>query len=163
MTRAYVGLGANLGDPATRIGQAFNALAGTERTTLVARSPVYRSAPLGPPDQPDYLNAVAALDTALEPAALLDALFAIERAAGRDRRAGTRWGPRVLDLDLLLFGARVASDPKLTLPHPQMHRRDFVLQPLLDLAPDIVIPGRGPAVALLAALDERHDLRRVAP
>jgi 2-amino-4-hydroxy-6-hydroxymethyldihydropteridine diphosphokinase len=150
MTRAYVGLGANLGRPAAQIGAAAQALAALPHTALVALSPLYRSAAIGPAGQPDYCNAVAALDTALVPAALLAALQAIETAAGRVR--GERWGARVLDLDLLLHGDSMCATPVLTLPHPEMTRRAFVLQPLCDLAADAVIPGVGSVGAALAAL-----------
>lgn len=149
VTTAWIGLGANLGDPAAALDQARHALAALPASRLIAVSPVYRSAPVGPPDQPDYLNAAARLDTALAPAALLAALHAIEARAGRVRD-GARWGPRTLDLDLLLYGDRVSADPGLILPHPELHRRAFVLVPLADIAPpDLAIPGHGTLAALL--------------
>jgi 2-amino-4-hydroxy-6-hydroxymethyldihydropteridine diphosphokinase len=140
--RAYVGIGGNLDDPLSHVRRAFQALAALPASQCVARSPLYRSTPVGgPPDQPDYLNAVAALDTALSPDALLAALQKIESAQGRVRNV--RWGPRTLDLDLLLYGALIRDDPRLTLPHPRLHERAFVLYPLYDLAPTLLLPGRG--------------------
>jgi 2-amino-4-hydroxy-6-hydroxymethyldihydropteridine diphosphokinase len=129
--RCHVGLGANIGNPQQQLENAVAALAALDDCRLVAVSPLYRSAPLGPRDQPDFLNAVAALDTALPAAALLDALLAIENAAGRVR--GRRWGPRVLDLDLLLYGDACFHEPRLTVPHPGIAGRTFVLLPLVDL------------------------------
>ena len=145
--RAYVGLGSNLESPRTQVERAFAALAGLPRTRLAGRSRLYRSDPLGPPGQPDYVNAVAALDTALEPLALLDALQSIEHAHGRVRTL--RWGPRTLDLDLLLYGTRISRCARLTLPHPRLHERAFVLYPLADLAPGLVLPGLGALSELL--------------
>lgn len=140
--RAYLGVGSNLNDPAAQVRQAFRALAELSACRLIACSPLYRSAPLGgPPDQPDYVNAVVALDTALSAEALLDALQAIENQQGRVRTL--RWGPRTLDLDILLYGSRQCADPQLTLPHPRLQERDFVLYPLCDVAPDLILPGRG--------------------
>ena len=132
--RAYIGLGGNLDQPAARIRQARAALALLPNTREAAFSRLYRSAPMGPADQPDYVNAVMALDTELEPIALLDHLQAIENAQGRVR-LGERWGPRTLDLDLLLYGDLHLDDPRLTLPHPRMRERAFVLRPLADIAP----------------------------
>lgn len=140
--RAYVGIGSNLDDPPSQVRRAFQALATLPASRCVARSPLYRTAPVGgPSEQPDYLNAVAALDTTLEPAALLTALQKIENAQGRIR--DVRWGPRTLDLDLLLYGALIRDDPRLTLPHPRLHERAFVLYPLYDIAPALLLPGRG--------------------
>lgn len=149
MITAYIGLGANLGEPRAQIDQALEELAALPETRLVARSPLYRSAPLEAPGQPDYINAVAAVDTDLSAPQLLAALQAIESRHGRERT--TRNAPRTLDLDLLLFGETAFAAPTLTLPHPRMHERAFVLQPLLDLDPRAEIPGRGAARALLAA------------
>jgi 2-amino-4-hydroxy-6-hydroxymethyldihydropteridine diphosphokinase len=139
---AYVGLGANLDSPASQVRRALDELAALPHTRLVARSPLYRSPPLGPPDQPDYINAVAGLETALAPLALLAELHRIEAAHGR-RRDGTRWGPRSLDLDILIYDGLVLATPELTLPHPGLHERAFVLYPLHDIAPALHIPGRG--------------------
>lgn len=151
LVRAYVGLGANLDGPAARLTRVFDELDAIPSTRLAARSPLYRSAPLGPPDQPDYINAVAALDTGLEPLPLLHALQALEARHGR-RRDGERWGPRTLDLDLLLHGELTLVTPELTLPHPGLHERAFVLYPLRDVAPELDIPGHGRVRALSEAL-----------
>lgn len=146
--RAYIGIGSNLRDPANQVRRAFQALATLPASRLTARSPWYRTAPVGGPgDQPDYLNAVAALETALTPEDLLAALQAVENAQGRVR--AERWGPRTLDLDLLLYGSITRDDPQLTLPHPRLHQRAFVLYPLHDIAPDLTIPGQGKLTALL--------------
>ena len=136
---AYVGIGSNLDDPVAQAAFAFEALAGIADTRLLARSPLYRSRPMGPADQPYYVNGAAALSTRLSPAALLAALRAIEDARGR-RRAGPRWGPRTLDLDLLLHGDSVLRSPDLTLPHPGLTARNFVVYPLADIAPTLVLP-----------------------
>lgn len=149
---AYVGLGSNLSDPAERVRGALNDLAGLPRTRLRAASRLYRTPPWGVEDQPEFINAVAALETGLAPAELLASLQSLERKAGRERR-GEKWGPRVLDLDILLFGDTVREDSRLTLPHPRMHQRAFVLVPLLELEPNIEIPGRGPAADALRKLD----------
>jgi 2-amino-4-hydroxy-6-hydroxymethyldihydropteridine diphosphokinase len=157
VTAVYVGLGANLGDPPVQIENALAALGDLVQTVLVRRSRVYRSRPMGPADQPPFANAVAQLDTVLEPLALLDALLGIERRHGRVRAAATKNGPRHLDLDLLLYGDIRLEHPRLTLPHPGTHRRDFMLVPLLEIAPDITIPGLGRAVEWLPRC-ARHDL-----
>jgi 2-amino-4-hydroxy-6-hydroxymethyldihydropteridine diphosphokinase len=147
--RAYIGIGSNLDDPANQVHRAFQALSTLPAGRLVAQSPLYRSAPVGgPPGQPDYINAVAALDTTLNPDQLLAALRAIETGQGRVR--AERWGPRTLDLDLLLYDRLVRDDPWLTLPHPRLHQRAFVLYPLYDIAPDLDIPGHGSLAALRA-------------
>lgn len=136
---AYVGIGSNLDDPVAQAALAFDALARIADTQLVARSPLYRSRPLGPADQPDYVNGAAALITRLAPSVLLAALRAIEDAHGR-RRTGPRWGPRTLDLDLLLHGDSVLMTERLTLPHPGLTARNFVVYPLADIAPTLVLP-----------------------
>jgi 2-amino-4-hydroxy-6-hydroxymethyldihydropteridine diphosphokinase len=151
--RAYVALGSNLGDPLATVQAAFGALHGLPDTVLVAASSLYRSAPVGLKHQPDFINAVAAVDSALTPEALLEELFAIEARFGR--RRDFHHAPRTLDLDLLLHGNATRSTAPLTLPHPRMHERAFVLLPLLELAPDIVIPDRGPARALVEACREQ--------
>ena len=163
MIRAYVGLGANLDGPAARLRRVLDELDAVPSTRVVAHSPVYRSAPLGPPDQPDYINAVAALDTGLEPLLLLHALQSLEARHGR-RRDGERWGPRTLDLDLLLYGDLMISTPELTLPHPGLHGRPFVLYPLNDVAPAHTIPGHGSIDALLKRLpDSRIERLEIEP
>ncbi|HHW76370.1 MAG TPA: 2-amino-4-hydroxy-6-hydroxymethyldihydropteridine diphosphokinase [Xanthomonadaceae bacterium] len=147
--RVYIGIGSNLDDPTHQVRRAFEALTGILASGCVARSPLYRTAPVGaPPGQPDYINAVAALDTGLTPAQLLMVLQALELAQGRTRTA--RWGARTLDLDLLLYDQLTSDDPWLTLPHPRLHQRAFVLYPLYDIAPDLNIPGRGRLSELLA-------------
>lgn len=156
--RAFIGLGANLGDPARALAAACAAIAALPGTTLRQVSALYRSAPVGG-GGPDYLNQVAEITTALAPLALLQALNAIEQAAGRER--GERNAPRTLDLDLLLYGdsadrqcpPRVdATNPSLILPHPRLHQRAFVLMPLAEIAPGVLVPGLGTASELLARL-----------
>lgn len=152
--RAFVGLGGNVGEVAAALRAALEALDALPGTRLLQASRVYRTPAWGMEQQPDFLNAVAMLETALAPRALLDALLAIERVHGRERDAGgQRWGPRTLDLDLLLHGDAVIDEPGLSLPHPQLHRRGFVLLPLAELAPDVEVPGLGRVDALLAAVD----------
>ena len=144
---AFIGLGSNLGHPRRRLARALAQLARLPRSRLVAASRNYVSAPMDCTEpQPDYVNAVAELRTALTPSALLNRMRAIERRHGRRRHGSTRRNaPRVLDLDLLIFGRRRLSRPQLSLPHPRMHERAFVLQPLIDIAPATTIPGRGAA------------------
>ena len=131
MTRAFVGLGANLGDPEQQLRRALALLDREPQLAIAAVSPVYRSAPLGPAGQPDYLNAAAAVDTDLSAMDLLDRLQTVETALGR--RRGERWGPRHIDLDLLLYGSEIINTPRLYVPHPELSQRNFVLQPLIDL------------------------------
>lgn len=145
---AYIGLGANLHDPAAQLRSALAELAQLPDTRVTARSRFYLSKPLGPKDQPDYLNAVAALETRLEPPELMRHLLAIEAQHGRQRSPDGRWGARSLDLDLLMYGALALQTRELTLPHPELHKRSFVLYPLAELAPDLVIPGHGPVRVL---------------
>lgn len=148
---AYIALGSNLDNPAGQVASAFAALAALPDSRLTARSSLYRTAPVGYTDQPDFVNAVGALDTALSPRALLDALLEIEIAHGRARKFAN--APRTLDLDVLLYGELKINEAGLTVPHPRMHERAFVLVPLAEIAPDCVIPGRGAVAALLRALD----------
>lgn len=157
---AFIGLGANLGDPAGQIERALDAIARLPSTTLVKRSGLYLSRPMGPADQPDYVNAVAQVDTGLPAAELLTELLAIERGQGRQRSTDQRNGPRTLDLDLLLYADLVCDEPALTLPHPGAHQRDFVLVPLAEIAPQVLIPGRGQVGDLLAGCID-HGLRRL--
>lgn len=159
MIRAFIGLGANLAEPLSQLRQAVSALSRLPDSHLVACSPLYQSSPMGPADQPDYLNAVVALDTDLSPHALLDELQRIEREQGRVRKA-ERWGPRPLDLDLLLYGTRVLEDARLTLPHYGMRSRAFVLLPLADLAPGLVLPCGTPLAELVNGCD-RTGLHRL--
>lgn len=155
--RAYIGLGSNLGNPAATLQAALAALESLPQTALVAASSLYRSAPVGLKNQPDFINAVAAADTHLSPAALLEELFAIEARFGRRREF--HHAPRTLDLDLLLYGDEVSTEASLTLPHPRMHERAFVLWPLVEIAPDCVIPGRGRAVELLESCRDQRLVR----
>lgn len=155
----YIGIGSNLGRPVEQVRRAVDALAALPKTRLLDISPLYRNPALGPGEQPDYVNAVAALETRLEPQELLDALQAIENRQGRIR-GSVRWQPRTLDLDLLVYGDRAIREGPLTVPHPHMHERAFVLKPLLDIAPHLEVPGLGPVAALLAAVSGA-SLRRV--
>ena len=148
--RAYIGLGSNLGDPLAQLRSAVKALAQLPGSRLTAVSRFYRSSPMGPSDQPDYLNAVAMLDTRLGAEQLLDALQAIEQAQGRVR-GPERWGPRTLDLDLLLYGAECIDSERLQVPHPGIAERGFVLYPLADIAPELVLPDGRSLRELLAA------------
>lgn len=143
----YIGLGSNLEDSRLHIERAFSELASLPQTQLTARSSLYGSKAVGP-IQPDYINAVAAVATTLEPLALLDRLQAIEQA--HRRRRTLRWGPRTLDLDILLYADRVMASERLTLPHPRLTERNFVLVPLVEIAPHLQLPD-GRAVAALAA------------
>ncbi|HNB43248.1 MAG TPA: 2-amino-4-hydroxy-6-hydroxymethyldihydropteridine diphosphokinase [Burkholderiaceae bacterium] len=153
LQRAYIGLGANLGDAQAALEAACAALGALPHTHWVARSGWYRSAPVDS-SGPDYLNGAAAIDTALAPLALLDALLAIEAAHGRERPY--RNAPRTLDLDLLLYGDWVLDTPRLTLPHPRAHLRAFVLRPMAELLPEGDWPGQGPLVDLLACVADQR-------
>lgn len=145
---AYIAIGSNLGRPVKQVRRAGEALGRLPHTRLLGISPLYRNAAVGPGAQPDYVNAVAAIETRLDPHALLDALQAIEAQQGRVRGA-VRWQSRTLDLDLLIYGDRAIRDERLTVPHPRMHERAFVLKPLLDIAPGLEVPGLGPIASLL--------------
>jgi 2-amino-4-hydroxy-6-hydroxymethyldihydropteridine diphosphokinase len=147
--KAFVGLGANLGEPKAQVRRAIAALGAIPMTRLLAASSLYRSAPVGVGEQPDFINAVAAIETGLSARALLDKLLAIEARFGR--RRDVPGSPRTLDLDLLLYGDRVIAEPDLIVPHPRMHERAFVLAPLAEIAPDALVPEKGPVAALLAA------------
>lgn len=148
---AYVALGSNLGDRRAHLDAAVEAMKGLPGTAVEAVSPYFDTEPVGPAPQGRYLNAAAELRTRLGPRALLDALLAIERLRGRVRTPVVRWGPRTLDLDLLLFGGAVIAEPGLTVPHPRLGERLFVLEPLACIAPDAVIPGVGATVSSLLA------------
>lgn len=148
--QAFVALGANLDDPLAQVRAALAALPRLPATRVVAASSLYRTAPVGLVGQPDFINAVVELRTALDPEALLDALFAVEAEFGRVR--AERNGPRTLDLDLLLHGDAVIDRPRLQLPHPRLHLRAFVVAPLAEIAPDCRIPGRGTVAAWLPAV-----------
>lgn len=150
MERVYLGLGSNLADPQQQLTAALAAIAELPRTRLADTSSFYASDPLGPADQPRYVNAVAALDTELAPLQLLDALQRIELEQGRVRKA-ERWGPRTLDLDILLFGSRILAEERLTVPHYHMHARAFVLYPLAEIAPQLQLPDGRSLEQLLTA------------
>lgn len=159
-SRVYIGLGANLGDLALTLRQALNALNVLPDTQTVAVSSAYRSAPVDA-GGPDYLNAVASFDTTLAPAELLHALQVIERAHGRERPFVH--APRTLDLDLLLYGDLTLANPELTVPHPRLQQRAFVLLPLLEIAPDLAAPGLGPLAGYLSQLADQRITRESAP
>ena len=146
MTRAYVGVGANLGDRRATIEAAVGALPG-----VVAVSELRETEPVGVVDQPSFLNGAVALETELSARELLDVLLEVERSLGRERRE--RWGPRTIDLDLLLYGDETVDEPGLTVPHPRLHERRFALEPLAELDPDLLIPGRGRVEDVLSELD----------
>jgi len=146
VTRAYVGVGANLGDRRATIEAAVAALPG-----VVAVSELRETAPVGVVDQPAFLNGAVALETELSPRELLETLLEVERSLGRER--GERWGPRTIDLDLLLYGGETLDEPGLTVPHPRLHERRFALEPLAELDPGLVVPGRGRVRELLSELD----------
>lgn len=146
---AYVGIGSNLDSPASQVEQALTRLAAIPDTILTARSGLYRSAPVGPAGQPDFINAAAALLTRLSAPALLGQLQAIETAQGRVRN-GERWGPRCLDLDLLVYSSHTMKTPDLELPHPRIAERNFVLLPLSEIAAHVVVPGLKSVQALAA-------------
>ena len=150
MKTAYVALGANIGDPTATVLAAFAALANLTDSRVVHTSSLYRTAPVGLTNQPDFINAVAMLETGLAPEELLDALLDLEARFGRVRR--DRNGPRTLDLDLLLYNDIELDLPRLILPHPRLHLRAFVLHPLAEIAPDLAIPGRGSVAAWLPAV-----------
>jgi 2-amino-4-hydroxy-6-hydroxymethyldihydropteridine diphosphokinase len=151
--RVFVALGSNLGDPVAQVRAGAHELAQLPDTRLCGCSALYRTAPVGLTDQPDFINAVCELDTALSASVLLQALLAIERTHGRVRdRPG---GPRTLDLDLLLYGDARLDEPGLHVPHPRLHERAFVLYPLHDIAPALVVPGHGPVAGLLAGCREQ--------
>ena len=137
--RCYIGLGANLANPVQQLEQAIAALGQVPHSRLVAVSSLYGSKPMGPQDQPDYVNAVAALDTTLLPEQLLDALQSIEQSQGRQRKA-ERWGPRTLDLDILLYGEQIINTERLTVPHYGLKLREFVLYPLAEIAAELRLP-----------------------
>lgn len=157
--RAYIALGSNLAQPEAQVNQAFEALARLPDTRLLTRSSLYRSAPVGYADQPDFINAVARIETRLAPHDLLQSLLGIEQEFGRVREF--RNAPRTLDLDLLLYDDIQFHEPGLTLPHPRMHERAFVLLPLVEIDPHCMITGRGLASDWLAKCDDQ-SITRVA-
>ena len=152
MTRAYIGLGANLGPREATLLRAVERLAAESGIRVLELSSLRDTEPVGVTDQPEFLNGAVAVETTLSPRALLDALLRIERELGRVR-GGERFGPRTIDLDLLLYGEEVVDEPGLTVPHPRLHERRFALEPLAELDPELEIPGRGPVSELLACLN----------
>jgi 2-amino-4-hydroxy-6-hydroxymethyldihydropteridine diphosphokinase len=157
--RAYVGIGSNLNDPVAQVLEAVEELEMVPDTILVERSSLYSGKPMGPADQPDYVNAVVSLDTLLSPEELFRSLVSIEDQQGRTR-GGEPWGPRIIDLDLLLYGNSVINTATLTVPHPRMHERDFVIVPLEEIAGNVKIPGRGFLYSLINSC-ESHSLRKL--
>ena len=151
MTVAYVGLGANIGAREVTLLRAVDLLADADDVDVLAVSQLRETEPLGVVDQPPFLNGAAQIETSLEPRALLELLLEVERTLGRVR--GERWGPRTVDLDLLVYGDRTVDEPGLRVPHPRLHERRFALEPLAELEPDLVVPGLGPVSGALAALD----------
>jgi 2-amino-4-hydroxy-6-hydroxymethyldihydropteridine diphosphokinase len=152
MTRSFVGLGSNLGDPQEQIRRALELMAAEEGVEVVAVSALRETDPVGYEDQPRFLNGAAELRTSLSARELLGRLLRIERRLGRVRGEGPRFGPRTIDLDLLLHGDEVVAEPGLVVPHPRLHERRFALEPLAELDPALEIPGRGPVQALLSGL-----------
>jgi 2-amino-4-hydroxy-6-hydroxymethyldihydropteridine diphosphokinase len=157
--RAYIGLGSNLGNPVAQVLEAVDELEMIPDTILVSRSSLYSGKPMGPQDQPDYVNAVVALDTLLSAEELYNALVRIEDMQGRVR-GDEKWGPRIIDLDLLLYGNRTIDTATLTVPHPGMHERDFVIVPLEEIAGNLNIPGRGYIYSLINKC-ETHSLKKL--
>ncbi|MDU6924885.1 2-amino-4-hydroxy-6-hydroxymethyldihydropteridine diphosphokinase [Franconibacter helveticus] len=153
MTVAYIAIGSNLASPLDQVNAAIAALAAIPQTRLLTHSSFYRTPPLGPQDQPDYLNAAVALETTLAPETLLDHTQRIELEQGRERKA-ERWGPRTLDLDIMLFGNEVINTPRLTVPHYDMKNRAFMLLPLSEIAPSLHFPDNVPLADVLATLDK---------
>jgi len=159
---AWVGLGSNMESPARQLARGLAGLDRLPGTRLVAWSRAYRTRPWGEPDQPDFINAVARLETGLSPESLLAGLQSIENQAGRARDPDARWGPRILDLDLLVYDDLEIRSPELEIPHPRMTRRAFVLAPLVELDPELQIPGHGRAREYLAGLDD-SDILAIDP
>jgi 2-amino-4-hydroxy-6-hydroxymethyldihydropteridine diphosphokinase len=151
-TNAYIGLGANLGNREGTIRRALEAIDDAPDTWLLLVSELRETDPIGIVDQPRFLNGIAMIGTTVPARGLLDSLLEVERRLGRDRAAFPPGGPRTIDLDLLLYGDELIDEPGLQVPHPRLHERRFVLEPLLEISPELVIPGRGPVSALLAEL-----------
>ena len=156
---AYIGIGSNLDDPVSQVKEAIEELEAIPDSVLAASSSLYSSKPMGPAGQPDYENAVAALDTLLSAEELMQALIKIEDRQGRDR-SGDKWGPRVIDLDLLLYGKKKINTDNLTVPHPGMHERDFVIIPLHEIAGNLSIPGHGQLTTLINQC-ENHSMKKL--
>lgn len=154
---AYVGIGSNLDDPEQQVRAALEALSGLPDTRRISHSATLRNVALGPQPQPEFVNAVAGLLTQLAPVELLDELLAVERRQGRDRSTSVRWGPRRIDLDLLVYGDLAMETERLVIPHPGISSRNFVLFPLLEIAPALRIPGLGPVWRLAAAFNQNQQ------
>ena len=155
---AYLGLGANLGDPQKTLSQALRELAKHPKIKLTQASSLYQTAPVGVVDQPDFLNAVVRIETALPPDALMTAVPSVEKKLGRVRTI--RWGPRVIDIDVLLYGAREIETPLIMVPHPRMRERAFVMTPLAEIAPSLTVPGEGRNAAKIASeLPEKNSVK----
>lgn len=157
--RVYIGIGSNLDDPVAQVKDAMEELEMLPDTITVARSSLYSNKPMGPQDQPDFVNAVVGIDTLLSAEDLFDRLVKIEELAGRER-GDEKWGPRVIDLDLLMYGKKKISTDELTVPHPGLHERDFVIVPLAEVAGNLNIPGHGLLSTLINRV-ENHSLRKV--
>ena len=151
MAKAFVGIGSNLGEPERQIAAALELLRAVDGIDVVAVSSLRETEPVGYLDQPNFLNGAAALQTGLSPRELLDCLLAIELQLGRERGTGPRFGPRTIDLDLLLYGNETVDEPGLTVPHPRLAERRFVLEPLAELDPALQVPGQGSVQSLLAS------------
>lgn len=155
MSIAYIALGANLGDPLKQVHDAIEAIKQLPQTQILQISPFYRSKPLGPQNQPDYLNAVIKLTTLLSPTTLLSVLQRIEKQLGRVRKAN-RWGPRTLDLDILLYDKLIINSENLIIPHYDMQHREFVLYPLFDIAPELILPDQTPLAELIKLVSKNN-------
>ena len=156
---AFIGVGSNLDDPVAQIQTALGALAKLPASRVQLSSGLYRNPPMGPADQPDFVNAVVAILTRLSPHELLRNLQAIESRQGRDRGAQIRWGPRRIDLDVLTYGSRIIDEENLSIPHSGISDRNFVLLPMLEIAPELVVPGHGTVRSLSANLDNSKLVR----
>ena len=154
MNKVFIGLGSNLSNPSEQIDQVLNSIGSLPETKLISSSSLYASKPLGPQDQPDFVNAVCLIETNLSPDVLLKALQQIEIGQGRVKKR--HWGERLIDLDILTYGDLQLSTESLTIPHSQMHLRDFVLVPMLEIAPDASIPGLGAVKSLIDKLEESY-------
>jgi 2-amino-4-hydroxy-6-hydroxymethyldihydropteridine diphosphokinase len=152
LTKAFVGMGANLGPREVTLLRAVDLLGALPRVDVLEVSGLRQTAPVGNVDQPEFLNGAVAVETSLSPRELLDALLSVERELGRVRD-GTQWGPRTIDLDLLVYGDEIVDEPELRVPHPHLHERRFALEPLAELDPELEIPGRGKVSEVLAELD----------
>jgi 2-amino-4-hydroxy-6-hydroxymethyldihydropteridine diphosphokinase len=152
LTKAFVGMGANLGPREVTLLRAVDLLGALPRVDVLEVSGLRETAPVGNVDQPEFLNGAVAVETSLSPRELLDALLSVERELGRVRD-GTQWGPRTIDLDLLVYGDEIVDEPELRVPHPRLHERRFALEPLAELDPELEIPGRGKVSEVLAELD----------